>query len=123
MRDEEINNFKEIVRDLLRVEVKEEAGQPNRCELPRTLFTSAVRSYRKGKSISTGEIYLLARVFLSVLDEDGIVIEKKDRKYFLGGSPDEKKKGGGSQLSLSYDVMAGARAAQVRHDGVLKYDQ
>jgi hypothetical protein len=128
MLDEEtVVAFKEIVRHILDYEREESVDQLNRCEWPRSLFANAVHMLKREKSLSKDEIYLLAKEFLSVLDENKVVISDKDRKFFSGSGSNngrnEKKKGGGSQLSSSYNVMAGARAAQKRHDRVLKYDQ
>jgi len=119
--------FKKIVRRVLDSEREEGVGQLNKCEWPRNLFSSAVHMLRRGESLSEDEIRLLAKEFLSVLDENKIAISDRDRNFFSSSGSNnginEKKKGGRSPLSSSPVVMAGARAAQRWHDGVLKHDQ
>jgi hypothetical protein len=116
MENKEIDAFRQIVRELLDIEMEGDIGQPVKCELPRSLFMTSIHSLKKGKPLSKDEMRRLGEEFLFVLDQNKVRISDEDKKFFSS----EKEK---HRSWFSSSVMAGARAAQIRHDGVLKYDQ
>lgn len=89
--DEEIKAFRKIVVNLLEVE-EIDAGTPiASLTLPKSLFMDAVRTLKKGASLTEGELLLLGKEFLSVLDEKSVEIPDKDRNFFLGKNLKKKK--------------------------------
>ncbi|MBL7155228.1 MAG: hypothetical protein ISS88_01860 [Candidatus Portnoybacteria bacterium] len=89
--DEEIKTFRKIVNDLL--DVKEAATETliGSLALPKSLFMDAVHMLKRGAFLTEEEILLLAKEFLSVLDEREVEIPEKDRDYFLGKKLRKKK--------------------------------
>jgi len=89
--DEEMKAFRKIAKDLLEIEIINEISPG--LLTPRALFASAVHALKRGDSLNKGEISLLAKEFLSVLDEKNVEIPDRDRDYFSGDKTNEKKEG------------------------------
>jgi hypothetical protein len=79
---EEIEAFRKIINDLINIEIDEDV--PLKLLAPRALCANAIHMLKRGSYLTNGDIFLLNREFLSVLDEREISISRKARDYFSG---------------------------------------
>jgi len=87
---EEIKVFRIIIGNLLDIEI--DGGEPTGLLALRALCATAIHALKRGSFLTDGDIILLGKEFLSVLDEKEIIISKKNRDYFLGKNLKKKKR-------------------------------
>ncbi len=87
--NKEIEAFRKITEDLLDIEIENEGSFG--LLAPRALCATAIHELKRGSFLTDGDIFLLNREFMSILDKKNVSVSQKNRDYFLGKNLSEKK--------------------------------